>query len=157
MVTKNKDYKIHLGSLLNAIDKKDINFYSRLTESQKKEFSAWNTQRWASFSEDKFAYETLLKINYYSNINFSVLNNHPLLQWMAIAASGPGHSVQRRYIKAPSNQSNKIQTFLSEMYPLLKYDDLKLLEQLNSKEELKQMARDYGYQDNEIKSIFGKK
>ena len=53
-------------------------------------------------------------------------------------------------------KKDKVADFLSTLYPLMKSDEIELLRQFNSKEELKQLAESHGYDDKSIKEIFGK-
>ena len=52
--------------------------------------------------------------------------------------------------KAPSN--NKVEKFLIEIYPTAKDDEIKLLMELNDKDDLKELARKHGWDEKRIKS-----
>jgi hypothetical protein len=53
-------------------------------------------------------------------------------------------------------EKNKIFDFIYQTFPHMKAEDINHLINLNSKEELKQLAENHGYDDNTIKDIFGK-
>jgi hypothetical protein len=48
---------------------------------------------------------------------------------------------------------NKIQTALSKLFPKLKADELALMEKIHSASEMKDLFRDAGFTDKEIKEI----
>ena len=169
MPAKKKARKIELDDLLRAIDSCDFDFYSRLDAEQKKEFSAWTTMRWASSSRD-FPEHYLLMVNDIVNKDFNLLTGsaddpktqHPELQWKLIATCGIGRVQQKwrnrqpshPWIPPPKKPSSKIGDFLHRQYPTLNYKELKLLEELNTKDDLKQLAKDTGMSDKDIKDLF---
>ena len=48
--------------------------------------------------------------------------------------------------------SSKKSKFLAEIYPSAKPDEIKLMAQLNDKDDLKHMARELGWDEKRIKS-----
>lgn len=150
-----KDSAIDLKELLNAIDKKDKLFYKKLTPEQKKEFSPWLTMRWATSCEyDEYNEYFVPLVNAVVNKNFSDLKNHPELQWLTIAICGEKNT-KRKFMKPPKGKKkNKIQEFISVLYPLMKLSDIDLFIQINTQDELKDLARTYGYTEETIKDVF---
>lgn len=147
--------KIALSDMLGAIDKNDIYFYRNLDEEQKKEFSSWMAMRWASSATGDALLHHIMMTNEIVNKDFSVIAKHPELQWMLLAITGTGSKQRHEWIKPPrGKKKNKVQTFLREIYPDMKDEDLELLEQINSVKELKELAADHGYQKSDIKDIF---
>lgn len=150
-----KQPAIPLKQMLDAIDRRDKTFYSKLTEIQKKEFAPWLVMRWATSSDqDMISYVYL--INEFVNRDFSVLGTkHDELQWLLISMCGLGSTRYRKFVPVGKKGTlSKVQKFLREIYPTRKRDDLELLEELNTKAELKELARDHGYQEKDIKAIF---
>ena len=80
------------------------------------------------------------------------------LQWLLLTAAGTGKVEFHPYIKPPNarKKKDKVSEFLYKLYPHLKRDDVELLVQLNSKDELKELAAAHGYDDKSIRDIFGK-
>lgn len=141
--------------MLTAIDTNDKMFYRNLTPEQKKEFSPWLAMRYASSCKGNAAEYSLLFTNEIVNKNFSDLYHHPELQWMLLSLCGIGKRQQHEFIRpGKKGKKNKVQTFLSKIYPKLKLDELELLEHMNTPAELKSLARDHGYQESDIKDIF---
>jgi len=158
-----KEYKIPLDEMLRKIDEADENWFENLDEEQQKEFSPWLVQRWAVSVPDNNAVHFLTMINDYCNRDFSIISKHPNLFWKLVAMSGmlgirsgrkgwgrgctwvpPGKGIKK----------NKIQKFLSKIYPTYKLEDINMLEQINSTDELKDLARMYGHDEKEIKELF---
>ena len=49
--------------------------------------------------------------------------------------------------------NNKAEKFLATIYPSAKIDEIKLLAKINTKDDLKQLAREHGYDDKQIKEL----
>lgn len=147
--------KIPLKTMLSSIDTNNKNFYTKLDDDQKKEFSSWLVMRWASCVKGDLAEHYLLMVNGLVNSDFSSLNKHPELQWKLIAICGAGRTQFHQWVKPPKKKAkNKIQTFLAISFPHAKADELALLEKIHTKADLKQLAKDMAYTDKEIKSLF---
>ena len=158
MAPPKKAPAIPLKDVMTAIDKKDRGFYSRLTDEQKKAFSAWMMMRYASSVQGRNAAQYLFMVNELVNKNFSDVSKHPELQWLLLSACGSGKVEFHPYIKPPNSKKkrDKVSEFIYSIYPDLKRDDLELLLTLNSREDLKELARAKGYDDKDIADIFGK-
>jgi len=141
-----------------ALDKKDRGFYSRLTDEQKKAFSAWMMMRYASSVQGRNVEHYILMVNELVNKDFSVLSKHPELQWLLLSSCGSGKIEFHPYIKPPNARKKKdtVKTELSKIYPSIKNDELDLLISLNTKQELKELFQTHGYDDKTIGDIVGK-
>jgi len=145
--------KIPLSSMLRAIDRNDLTFYDRLSDEEKKEFSAWLVMRWASCS-DSHAEHHLLMVNSLVNTDFSALSGHPELQWKLIAVCGIGSDTRRSWIAPPKKgKTNRVLGFLREVYPEAKGDDLEQLFSMLDKKDIENLAKSYGMSDKEIKEL----
>lgn len=148
--------KIPLNEMLAAIDRKDKGFYSRLNDEQKKEFSAWLCMRWAS-ATTTYSEQYMLMVNDFVNQNFNDLKNHPELQWKLMTLAGVGRTVRHEWIKPPKKtKKNKVQEFVSNLYPHFNDEELTLFLSINTKDQLKDLAKEHGFDDKEIKEIFKK-
>ena len=80
------------------------------------------------------------------------------LQWLLLTATGTGKVEFHPYIKPPNarKKKDKISEFLYSIYPNIKRDEIDLLLTINDKEELKELAAAHGYDDKQIRDIFGK-
>lgn len=149
---------IPLKDVMAALDKKDRGFYNRLSAEQKKAFSAWMMMRYASSVQGRNSAHYLFMINELVNKDFSTVSKHPELQWLLLSACGTGKVEFHPYIKPPNarKKKDKVSEFLNSVYPHAKSDEIDLLVELNSKDELKELARAHGHDDKTIKEIFGK-
>lgn len=149
---------IALKDVMAAVDKKDRGFYNRLTAEQKKAFSAWMMMRYCSSVQGRDAANYIYLTNELVNFQFMEVSKHPELQWLLLSACGVGKIQFHPYLKPPNakKKKNKISEFLYGLYPHSKPEDIELMIKLNSNNELKALAYDYGYDDKTIKEIFGK-
>ena len=149
---------IPLKDIMAAVDKKDRGFYNRLTAEQKKAFSAWMMMRYCSSVQGRDAANYIYLTNELVNFQFMEVSKHPELQWLLLSACGVGKIQFHPYLKPPNakKKKNKISEFLYGLYPHSKPEDIELMIKLNSNNELKALAYDYGYDDKTIKDIFGK-
>ena len=153
-----KKPQIPLKDVMAAIDKKDRNFYNRLNDDQRKAFSAWMMMRYCSSVQGRDAANYIYLTNELVNFQFMEVSKHPELQWLLLSACGTGKIQFHPYLKPPNakKKKNKISEFLYQLYPNCKPEDIELMIKLNSNEELKALAYDYGYDDKTIKDIIGK-
>ena len=149
---------IPLKDVMAAVDKKDRGFYNHLTAEQKKAFSAWMMMRYCSSVQGRDAANYIYLTNELVNFQFMEVSKHPELQWLLLSACGVGKIQFHPYLKPPNakKKKNKISEFLYGLYPHSKPEDIELMIKLNSNNELKALAYDYGYDDKTIKDIFGK-
>ena len=153
-----KKPQIPLKDVMAAIDKKDRNFYNRLNDDQRKAFSAWMMMRYCSSVQGRDAANYIYLTNELVNFQFMEVSKHPELQWLLLSACGTGKIQFQPYLKPPNakKEKNKVSEFLYGLYPHSKPEDIELMIKLNTNEELKALAYDYGYDDKTIKDIFGK-
>ncbi len=153
-----KKPQIPLKDVMAAIDKKDRGFYNRLTDEQKKAFSAWMMMRYCSSVQGREAANYIYLTNELVNHQFMEVSKHPELQWLLLSACGAGKVQFHPYVKPPNarKKKNKIFEFVSDLNPHMKAEDINLLIEFNTKEELKELAEAHGYDDKAINDIFGK-
>jgi hypothetical protein len=139
-------------------DRKNRAFYDSLTDEQKKKFSPFLMIRYGSSvtgSPDLQAYY-LISTNDRLNRHFFDVNTtqHKKLQWLLATTVSPGMGNQYHQWIAPKKKTsnNKSIKFLREQYPNLKEDEIKLLAEINDRNELQQRARELGWDDRSIKS-----
>lgn len=138
-------------------DRKNRVFYDSLDDEQKKKFAPFLMIRWGSSvsgSVDLQAYY-LMSCNENLNKNFFDISasRHKKFQWLLATTVSPGMGNQyHQWIKPKSKTTdNKNVKFLRELYPHLKEDELKLMSDINTKDELKVYAKDLGWADKDIK------
>ena len=162
---KVKAYKNDLfGDILPALDRRDVKYYSTLTAEQKKDVSFWTLTRWMS-SIASGTVDQLYTVNRVVNENSNIFSSkksenalggkHAELEWMLLAISGTGRREKHVWPGAPKGvtKSPLMQEMLT-FYPLLKDEDLELLLQINTRQDLETFFKDNGYDDKSIKELF---
>ena len=153
-----KKPQIPLKEIMAAIDKKDRNFYKNLSDEGKKAFSAWMMMRYCSSVQGRDAANYIYMTNELVNFQFSEVSKHPELQWLLLSACGVGKIQFHPYLKPPNarKKKNKVFEFIYSLFPHMKTEDINNLIDINTKEELKDLAKSNGYDDKSITEIFGK-
>jgi hypothetical protein len=146
--------KIPLDKMLQAIDVNNLEFYSSLTDEQKKAWSAWVALRYASSASGNNTYHYLLMTNSLVNVDFNTLRNHPELQWKLLALCGSGKKSFHQWIAPPKKQKkNKVYEFLSHTYPEYNTRDIAVLCDIITKDELTDLCKASGLDNKAIKDI----
>ena len=149
--------KLNIANEMRAFDSKDRMFYRELTDEERKKFSTFLMIRWGSSVQGSAELQQyyLLSCNENLNKHFFDLSRHPELQWLAATTVSPGMGNFRHdWIKQKKREGsgNKAVKFLRQIYPEYKEDELELLAQINDAADLKQLAREHGWDDKRIKS-----
>lgn len=153
VVKAKKENILPLATELINMDMRNFDFYASLTDEQKKEISIWILMRYMS-SSNSDVIDHLLTVNDFVNHNFNDLSKHPELQWKLLAVCGTGKKQFHPWIPPPrGKKKNKLQSVLSEIFPLLRSDELDLILKINSKEEIKEFLIDYGLEEKQVKEI----
>lgn len=142
-------------------DRKNRNFFDGLDEQDSKKFSPFLMIRWGATvggDADMQAYY-LMSCNERLNKNFFDISTaqHKKLQWLLATTVSPGLGNQYHSWIAPKKKesNNKAAKFLRGLYPHLKEDDINLMVSINSSADLKQLARDMGMEQSQIKKELG--
>jgi hypothetical protein len=98
----------------------------------------------------------LMSTNERLNKNFFDISGtqHKKMQWLMATTVSPGMGVQRHdWLAAKKKETGNTRAvkFLREVYPNYKEDDIQLMAEINSRDELRQYARDLGWDDKKIK------
>ena len=147
---------LNIKNEMAQFDRKNRNFYDSLTDEEKKKFSPFLMIRYGSSVQGSRDLQEfyLIATNERLNKHFFSINRHPELQWLCATTVSPGiGSFKHQWIapKKREGSDNKASRFLREMYPHLKDDEIELLRAINNKDDLKQLARDHGWDDKRIK------
>ena len=139
-------------------DNKDREFFDCLSEEEKKKFSPFLMIRWGSCVEgdaDLQAYY-LMSTNERLNKNYFDISGtqHKKFQWLMATTVSPGLGKQRHnWIKQKKRETANVKSekLLRELYPQCKDDEIELLAEINDKSDIKQLAREHGWDDKRIK------
>ena len=133
--------KLSISNEMAQFDQKNRNFYSDLTDEEKKKFSNYLMIRYGSSvqgSQDLQEFY-LISTNERLNKHFFTINRHPKLQWLCATAVSPGMGTVRHNWIAPKKKepgSNSIKKQLAELYPNMKSDEIDVMAVINTKKEL---------------------
>lgn len=102
-----------LFEALAAIDKKDYDYYDRLTEEQKQKFNPFMLIKWMTYIKGKTDAQQfyVLAGNEFANRHLfnEVVGKHPKLQWLLLCSASPGLGKQfRQWIPQISERVSKL-------------------------------------------------
>lgn len=142
-----------------AIDMGARDLWDNFTDEQKKQISFYLLTRYASSikTNDREAQElAVFKTNeYYNKYHFN-LSKHPKLLWYLVCMTG--NENKKIYFHEwigfkKKSENNKVLKFLETIYPDMKTDELELLAEMTTPAEIKELARDLGLDEKEIKKL----
>lgn len=142
-----------------AIDMGARDLWDNFTDEQRKTISFFLLNRYASSikTSDREAQElAVFKTNEYFNKYFFELSKHPKLLWYLVCMTGNDQKKIHFHEwigHKKKTGDNKIHKFLETIYPDMKNDELELLALMTDKKEIKEMAKDMGMTDEEIKKL----
>lgn len=170
MATKKKSadaapaYQIPIGPLMNAVDKRNKNYYTQLknelTDDQFKKFSTYMIQRWASCVDGPLELQEqyIINLNDYSNLDYiATTSEHDELRWMAIALCGLGDkrtTIKHNFIPPKGKKTDKLTAWLIEQFPQMNDSEIELFRELNGDGVLQDMAEAKNLGDKKIKELF---
>jgi hypothetical protein len=154
-MSRNQD-PLYIGNEMAAFDRKDRAYYDKFTDEEKKKFSTYLMLKYGANvggGVDLQAYY-LIATNKRVNKYFFDINRHTKLQWLCCTTVSPGMGNQFHYwLKTKKKEGdNKSQKFLAKLYPNMKQDEIDLLAKINGKRDLRDMAKELGYDDKSIKA-----
>lgn len=156
--TTKKPPALDIFKTLSAMDSRNYDYFSNLTDQEKKGFAPIVAMRWLSAVKG-----SNLENEFYLNMTNELVNKHlwdssltkhPELVYKLMAACGIGSNKRHEWIKGFSKQKHsKFVEFLKIYYPSASKDELNYLIEINSKEQLMSLVNDSGLQDDEIKIL----
>ena len=149
--------KLSIGNEMMQLDRKNRKFYDELTDEERKKFSNYLMIRWSSCVQGTAELQQYYLISCNENLNkhFFDINRHPKLQWLCATVVSPGIGSHKHQWIAPKKKEgggNKSYKFLERLFPAGKKDELELLAKINDINDLRSMAREYGWSEQDIKS-----
>ena len=145
--------------LIPSIDMGFKELYDAAGEDGKKDIKGdlWNLNRYISSVKGSYDKQALavFKVNEYYNKNWNVLGgtNHIKLQWQLLCVAGnTGKKEFHSWIglKKKKDDSSKAVKLLSQIYPNMKMDEVETLARISTKKEIKELAREHGYEKVDI-------
>ena len=151
---------INLNQMLYNLDMGNKEWYNSLDSELKKTFSSYVSTRFASsVKSNKILQESYIEsVNEFCNKYFSTIQKHEgdsLLFWKLLCLCGSGQKQFHPWLKAPKGKGKKtkIFDFLQSCYPNYKNDEIETLISVLDRKEIKEMAKQAGLDDKEIKLL----
>ncbi len=146
--------------MLYNLDMGNKEWYNSLDSELKKTFSSYVSMRFASsVKSNKILQESYIEsVNEFCNKYFSTIQKHEgdsLLFWKLLCLCGSGQKQFHPWLKAPKGKGKKtkIFDFLQSCYPNYKNDEIETLISVLDKKEIKELAKQAGLDDKEIKLL----
>lgn len=147
--------KLDIKRELNAVDRKQYDFYDNLTDEEKKAFSPYILMRYTSNVQgDRDIQEWFVEMtNELVNKNhWDLSKNHRGLLWKLFAATGAGVSCYHPYLAAGKKEkSNKFEKLLAELNPSMKLSDIKVWAKMLTKEDKEELFTKMGFDKKQRK------
>lgn len=144
---KSTSPRLHIANEMRCMDLKDRGFYDSLDDEEKKKFSPFLMIRWGSSVEERSDMEQfyVMAVNEHLNKHFFAINRHPKLQWLCATAVSPACGPQKHVWIPPGGKKhsrNEHVKKLAQLFPHYKQQDLELLIQLNTDDDIRQYLQD---------------
>lgn len=154
--TAKRTYKLDIGTVMEAADKGKREFYTNLTDEEKKSFVPVTAQRWLSDVRDRTKQaQYILNTNTLVNPYVFTLTKHHELLWLLMSVVGCGTKQYHGYIPTKSKRSSTklVDQMLSEIYPYCNEDEWNIVKSLYTNDDLIQLAKDMSKDDKFIKDL----
>lgn len=151
--------KLNIFEVLKLIDVGFKPAWDEFTDTERKEVTFFTLNRWLSVIKNGSNAEQEHYVHFTNellNKHFYTINKHPKLLWLLCCMISYNNKTKlHEWIahKKKLSSSNKKVQFLEKLYPLYKPDEIELLLKVNTDEQLKQLARDCGYDEKQIKEL----
>lgn len=147
--------KLDIKRELAAVDHRDYNFYSNLSDEERKAFSPYVLMRYTSNVQgDRDLQEWFLETTN-ENVNkhhWTLSKNHKELLWKLFAATGVGAGMYHPYMAAGKKEkANKIEKLLAEIYPAMKMSDIKQMALMMNKKDVEELFDKMGFDKKQRK------
>lgn len=161
MATKKKTstaaYKVPIEQVMAAADLRNGDYYSKLSDEDRKSVNTYMAQRWASQVQGSREVQEhyLVTINDLSNIDYiATTSQHDEMRWRVIALCGLGSKLRHEFIPPKGQKKDKLTAWLIERFPSLADEEIELFREINGNDFLEDMARAQNLSDKDIKELF---
>lgn len=153
--------KLELKEVIAAIDLDAKSMWDELTEEQQKKVRGelWILNRYISNVKTNNREQMehfVLTVNELYNKNWFLLQkDHSKLLWMLLCMCNyDGKKIfYHEWIGLGKKASNKRFKLLESVYPNMKYDEIETLLKVTTDDEIKDLARDCGWTEKELKDL----
>ena len=145
--------------IIPAVDLGMKDLWDAATEEGRKEIKGdfWTLNRYISnvkSTSREVQEHFVLTVNEYYNKNWNDIQKHPKLVWqtLCVCSMGNGKTYFHEWIPL-KKQKNKKVDFLAELFPTMKMADVETLAAITTDKEIKEYARDLGWDKKQIADI----
>lgn len=155
---KTHKHKLSLDATLQALDRKNLNYYDSLVDEEKKAYSAYVLMRYMSSVSPQSSMQSyaVLATNDLVNIGFFNLGKHPELQHKLMCLAGTGQKQYRPYIPIKNSRTSStkvLDQFIRDMNPGCNDTELSIVKKQLDLETIKQLGKDAGLSDKDLKEL----
>lgn len=157
-MAKNKHVDL-FKDMIPAVDMGLKELWDAASEEGRKEIKGdlWNLNRYISnvkSSNQEIQEHYLLAVNEYYNKNWNEISKHPKLQWLTLAVCSHESKKTQFHEWIPlKKESNKKEKFLADIFPNMKMSDIETLAAITTDKEIKEYAKDLGWDKKQIAEI----
>lgn len=143
--------KLNIFHILERIDRRDVEYYQKLTDAEKKQVVPYVLMQWMTGTSDK---NQIILINEVVNKRIFSLYKHPELLVYLLMACSDGRKKHYSWKKHQSKQY-KFPKALAVMKEATGYSTIRMSESLHvySNEDILQYASELGHQSDFIKEL----
>ena len=152
--------KLELKEAMAAVDLNAKSMWDDLDDDQQKKLKGelWILNRYISnvkTSNREQMEHFVLAVNEYFNKNWFILQKHPKLLWQLLCMCNyNGEKIfYHEWIGLGKKSSNKRIKLLESVYPNKKHDEIETLLKVSTDDEIKDLARDCGWTEKELKDL----
>ena len=152
--------RLNIRNEMSALDSKRREYFDEMTDEEKKKFAPFLMIRWGS----SVTGDPILQQYYLASCNerlnkhfFDIsASKHKKFLWLlsTTVSPGMGNCYHKWISPKKKTNNNKAIKFLREIFPERTEEDLELLAKVNDTRDLKNLAREHGWDDKRIKSAF---
>ena len=144
--------KLTIANEMKEFDLKNRNFYTDLTDEERKKFSNFLMIRWGSSVQGSRDLQEFYVISTNERLNkhFFTINKHPQLQWLCASSVSPGMGAHRHQWISPKKKDETTagtgikKKHLMTLFPNLKNSDIDVLSKLLTQKEIDLYLQELG-------------
>jgi len=150
-------HKVNIHEVMNAIDYRNGDYYTKLDDESKKSVSTYMVQRWASQVQGQAEIQEhyLLMVNDLSNVDYiATTSAHEELRYRVLALVGLGKKMRHEFVPPKGAKKDKLREWLIELLPNCNEEEIELFREINGSDVLKDIATVKNTPDKKLKDLF---
>ncbi len=143
-------FKLDIFDVLGKLSTRDHMLYRRLSDDEKKAFSALVVMRWMSGTSDR---AQIVALNTFANKAIFPLGKHPELLAMLLASCATGKTRRYQWLGLKAGKKKTLAKKAIQEYFDYSSQEVRKLTTLPPEEEIVMMAESCGWQKDEIAKL----